>query len=179
MNRADSPHRVERPTFPAVSAPPARLYLDAALAPTRSLSRRGFAILVIVFGSFNLALATMFKLAGAPFVPMFLGLDVLGLFAAFHLSYRGARQIERVQVSADAITVSRETPRFRRTVWTSATAFTRIELETPDDHGARVRLSSKGQGLTLAAALSPKERVDFARALEDAIRAARAERWRT
>jgi uncharacterized membrane protein len=160
-----------------VSPAPARLYLDAALAPRRSLSRRGFAILVIVFGAFSLALAGMFKIAGAPFVPIFLGLDALGLFIAFHLSYRGARQVERVRVSADEITVSRETPRSRRTVWTSATAFTRVELVEPDDHGARVSLHSKGRGLTLAAALSPKERVDFARELEAAVAAARAERW--
>lgn len=156
---------------------PARLYLDAALSPRRSLSKRGFAILVIVFGTFNLALATMFRLAGAPFVPIFLGLDVLALFLAFHLSYRGARQIERVQVSADEIRVSRETPRSRRTIWTSATAFTRVELQEPDDHRARVSLHSKGQGLTLASALSPKERVDFARTLKEAVAAARAERW--
>lgn len=155
----------------------ARLYLDAALQPRRSLSKRGFAVLVVVFGTFNLALAAMFKLAGAPFVPMFLGLDALALILAFHLSYRSARQIERVRVTADAITVSRETPRSRRTIWTSATAFTRVEVADPDEHEAKVTLSSKGEGVTLAAALSPKERVAFGRELEAAIVAARAERW--
>lgn len=155
----------------------ARLHLDAALQPRRSLSKRGFALLVIVFGSFNLALAAMFKLAGAPFVPMFLGLDALGLILAFHLSYRAARQVERVRVTADHVTVSRETPRSRRTIWTSATAFTRVEVDDPHEHEAKVRLSSKGEGLTLAAALSPTERVAFGRELAAAIAAARAERW--
>lgn len=154
-----------------------RLYLDQALSPRRSLSPRGFAVLVVVFGTFNLVLATMFKLAGASFIPIFLGLDVLGLFVAFHVSYRSARQVERVRVTADEITVSRETPRSRRTVWTSATAFTRVALEDPDEHEAKLTLFSKGRGVTLAAALSPKERVAFARSLEAAVAAARSERW--
>lgn len=156
---------------------PARLYLDAELAPTRSLSRGGFAWLVIIFGTFNLALATLFKIAGAPFVPIFLGLDVLGLVLAFQLSYRSARQTERVSVTADEIRVTRRTPRSSRTIWTSATAFTRVELEHPDAHEARVRLFSKGRDLTLAAALSPRERAAFARELQAAVSAARAERW--
>jgi uncharacterized membrane protein len=41
-----------------------------------------------------------------------------------------------------------------------------------------VRLALSGRRLTVGAALSPKERVDFGRALEAAVGRARGERWR-
>ena len=47
----------------------------------------------------------------------------------------------------------------------------------PGDHDIRVRLMIHRRRLTLARALGPDQRVQFAAALQDAIRAARNERW--
>jgi uncharacterized membrane protein len=58
----------------------------------------------------NLATAAMFWIAGAWPVPVFLGLDVLGVFIAFQISYRGARIRERVMVSGEEVRVRYETP---------------------------------------------------------------------
>jgi uncharacterized membrane protein len=152
-----------------------RLYMDRRLTPNRSLSRKGFYWLIGAIVAMNLAIAVFLVALHAFPVPIFLGLDVIGVLVAFRASYRSAGQAERVQVSADEVRVSHETPRSSRTVWTSPTAFTRVSVEGDDD--ARVRLRLSGKVLTIGHALGPRERVAFADELEDAIRQARAERY--
>jgi uncharacterized membrane protein len=153
----------------------ARLYMDAVITPNRSLSPRGFVVLIGALITLNLLLAGFFVAIGAFPIPVFLGLDVLGVFIAFQVSFRRARTAERVQVSAEAVEVRHEAPEGGRTVWRSPTAFTGVALEDVG-HASRVRLSLSGRRLTVGAALSPKERLDFGRALEDAVRQARLER---
>jgi uncharacterized membrane protein len=153
------------------------LYMDALITPKRSLSKAGFYWLIGALIVFNGLVATLMFALGALPVPPFLFIDVLGVYIAFRISNRRARQAERVQVSADAVTVSHEFGARKRTVWTSPTAFTRVSVEAPGEHEARVRLHLSQRALTIARALSPHERMDFAGALEDAIRKARAERY--
>jgi len=157
---------------------PPTLYMDARLAPTRSLSRRGFGWLLGLLIGFNLIIAVFMVLVLRAFpVPVFLGLDVVGVWLAFRASYRGAGQAERVRVTAREVRVLYELGARARTVWVSPTAFTRVEVEAPDAHEARVRLVLSGRSLTIGHALSPGERTDFAAALGRAIAQARAERW--
>jgi uncharacterized membrane protein len=117
----------------------------------------------------------MFALHAFP-VPIFLGLDVLGVFLAFRLNYRGERQVERVQISAQEVRVLHQFGRQARTVWTSPTAFTRVALDGAGEHHSRVRLQLSNRAVIVGAALSPPERGDLAAALEAAIRKARAAR---
>ena len=155
---------------------PATLYMDAVITPHRSLSRKGFAVLLGVVIAFNLAVGTLMVVLRAFPVPVFLGADVLAVVIAFRASYRGAGQRERVRVTADEVSVAHEWSRGRRTVWRSPTAFTRVLVEQPTDHETRVRLAISDRALTIGHALSPGERAGLAEALERAIVAARAER---
>jgi uncharacterized membrane protein len=160
---------------PDASPPP--LFLDAAIRPRRSLSRRGVMLLMIPFVLVNLIFATFFLVIGGAFVPPFLGLDVLGLGLALWFNFRSARRIERVRVSAEEIAVTRERGDRIERVWASAPVFTRVELSHPGRHASRLRLQSKGKGVVLAASLSPEEREKFAAELRNALEAARAARW--
>ncbi|RRN62575.1 DUF2244 domain-containing protein [Caulobacter sp. 602-1] len=153
------------------------IYMDRVIAPHRSLTPRGAVVLLAVVMAFNVMVAIFLLVVGAPPVLPFLGLDVLALWLALRASDRAARRVERVQVTAEAVTVSREDEKGARTVWTSPTAFTRVGVDHLGEHEARVRLMIYRKRLTLARSLSPDERVSFAQALQDAIRAARAERW--
>lgn len=152
------------------------LHFDAVITPNRSLKRRGFVMLMGVLLAINLAMAAFFVAIGAFPVPVFLGLDVLGVWIAFRVNYRRARQQERVQVSAQEVRVLHQLGQAVRVMWRSPTAFTRVVVEGEDDE-ARVRLTLSGRSRTIGRALSPPERTDLARALDDAIRAARAERY--
>lgn len=153
------------------------LYMDALLRPNRSLPRTGFIVLMTVMCAYNVALGVFLLHMGAFPVPIFLGLDVFGVWLAFRISYRQGRRAERVQVSADHVTVDLEDGAKRRRVWSSPTTFTRVVLEAPGEHEARVRLRNRNRGLPVGDMLSPDERTDFADALERAIAAARLERY--
>lgn len=155
----------------------APLYMDAVISPNRSLSRTGMHVLLGVVIAFNLMIAVFLLVLGAPPVLPFLGLDVLAIWLALRASFRAAERKERVRVTAEAVTVSREDEKGVRVVWTSPTAFTGVDLDQPDEHEARVRLRIYRKRLTLARSLSPPERVAFAAALRQAIRSARAERY--
>lgn len=157
--------------------PAAVLYMDAEIRPNRSLSKRGFLVLIGVVTAANVAAATVFLLNGASLVPIFMGLDVAALAVAFWASYRSGCVIERVRVDPAEITVSIETPKAAKTVWSSATAFTRVtRLCDEEDRVVALGLALSGREVRVAASLSPGERRAFGLALEDAIRQARRHR---
>jgi uncharacterized membrane protein len=149
------------------------LYMDAVITPNRSLSRRGFIILISVLTAINVITAAAFVAMGAGPVPVFLALDVAAVIVAFAVSARAARKVERIQVSAREIRVLQETPRGAHTVWSSPTAFTRVALigEAEDERDLRLQLS--GRELSVARSLSRRERLDFSLALDTAIARAR------
>jgi uncharacterized membrane protein len=150
--------------------------MDAEIRPNRSLSERGFIILIAIVTLANCASAAVFIALGATFVPIFLGIDLIAVIVAFLVSFRAARRVERVQVSASEVRVTHETPKSSRLVWQSPTAFTRVQVEKEEERTVALKLALSGREAVVAAALSPRERADFARALEQAIWQARRER---
>ena len=156
----------------------AHVYMDALLTPNRSLPKRGLWILLGVLMAYNLLVAGFLVLIGAFPVPVFLGLDFIGVFIAFRVNNRRAGRAERVHVTADRVQVShRHAPGREQTVWTSPTAFTRVAVERTGEHEARVRLRLSNRAMNVGASLSPHERSSFAEALQQAITNARSERY--
>jgi uncharacterized membrane protein len=153
------------------------VFMDAEIRPHRSLSQRGFIILISIVTALNCASAAVFLAMGAYFVPMFLGLDVLAVVAAFMASFAATRRIERVRVTDRSVSITRETPNQSTLVWESPTAFTRVNLLTEDDQAIDLRVALSGRQEHVARALSPVERAQFARALEQAITTARRARF--
>ena len=153
------------------------LYMDAEIKPNRSLSERGFIVLISVITVINVASAIVFLRIGAHLVPLFLGVDVLAIAVAFMASFRAGRIIERVRVSSSAVVITYETDKASRVVWESPTAFTRVATERDEENRVMgLKVMRSGRHAPVAAALSPGERGEFARALETAIwRAKRGE----
>lgn len=141
--------------------------MDAEITPARSLSKRGLYVVMGITIGMAMIPAIYFSILGAHLVLPFLGLDVLGLWYAFHVMGKNVRA-ERVRVTSDTVEVLRGD----ETVWSSPTAFTRVE-----PYETAVRLAVSRRRTSVAKALSPEERTAFARALDDAIRAARRERY--
>jgi uncharacterized membrane protein len=153
------------------------LYMDAVITQNRSLSERGFIVLISIVTLANCASALVFLRLGATWVPVFLGLDLVAVVVAFLVSFRAQRQIERVQVTARDVRVTVETPKWSRVVWESPTAFTRVAVDREqEDRALELRLALSGREVAVAGALSPRERAEFAEALERAIWQARRER---
>ena len=152
------------------------LYMDAEIRPNRSLTRKGFIVLISLLTAINCITAVVFVQIGAAFVPLFLGMDLLAVVVAFIASFRAAERIERVQVTAAEVRVIREWRRQAETVWISPTDLTRLAVVERDDDDELVQLRLADRRVTVARALSPKERADFARALDRALWQARRAR---
>ena len=160
-----------------MEASAARIHLDTVITPERSLPMTGFKVLFAALIAVNLLMAIFFLILRATVVPIFLGLDVLGVFIAFRISYRRAAMRERILVTADHVRVLRELKGPAREVWSSPTAFTRVDLDRTGRNGIRVRLALSQKRFSVGQALGPKERENLADAIEAAILAARSERY--
>ena len=151
--------------------------MDRRIAPGRALSPRGLVWLLLALLAANLLIMAFLFAIGAYPVPLFLGLDFLGIWIAFRVSNARARRGERVSVSAEQVRVERDGGRGPpAVVWTSPTAFTTVAVHR-FERGPRVQLRLSGKALTVGASLGAVARQAFGRELEAAVIAARAERW--
>ena len=105
-------------------------YMDAVITPHRSLSERGFIILIAVVTIANCCSAAVFVYMGAILVPFFLGIDLLAIIVAFVASYRAARQVQRVTITARDVMVTHESPNWRKVVWKIPTALSLTSIPT-------------------------------------------------
>ena len=158
------------------AASDAHIHLDTLISPERSLPMTGFKVLLGLLIAVNLIVGGVFLAMGAWPAPVFLGLDVLGVWIAFRVSYRRAATRERVRVTADHVQVLRELGGRTREVWTSPTAFTRVDIDRSGRHGAELRLTLSNKRLRIGQALGPIQREGLATSIEAAIASARAER---
>lgn len=142
---------------------------DAVLHPYRSLSRRGFAVLMAAVALVGFAGGVAFVYLGAWPVTGF-GVLELGLFyVMFRLNYRSARLFERVRLTRDALTVERHEANGKVEQWRFQTYWLRVAIDDPPAHDSRLTLSSHGRQLTIGSFLTADERADFARTLKTAL----------
>lgn len=145
------------------------LHFDAVLTPHRSLSRKGFLILMAVVVAVNFAAGMIFLLKGAWPVFGFCGLDVALVYWAFRANYRAARAHETVQLSDDELRIRRVDQKGHARAWSFQPYWVRLELVEYPDETKDVYLVSHGRALEVAHCLSPAERIDFAKALNRAL----------
>ena len=152
---------------PAPLAPP--LHFNALITPHRSLSMRGFAILIGIVAAVNFASGVLFMAKGAWPVFGFCGLEVAAVWWAFRANYRSARAHETVQLSDDELRVRRVDAKGKAQAFSFQPYWVKVALHEEPDESTHLHLTSHGRGIEVAAALSPPERADFARALERAL----------
>lgn len=155
----------------------AALYMDAVIAPNRSMGGVGFKIVLGVLAGMAALVSVFFFIIGAWPAPLFLGLEVVLVYVALKASFRALDRRERLRVSAETVEVIEERDGRSRMVWTSPTAFTNVDLEALGEHEMRVRLRLSGRRRSVGKALSPPEREALGQALREAIRRARTERY--
>ena len=80
------------------------------LWPHRSLSQRGFLILLIILGSLAFVIGLGFFLIGAWPVIGFMGLELLVLYIVFRLNYRDGKQSEQLLIHAKGLDLIRISP---------------------------------------------------------------------
>ena len=149
---------------------PVETVFAAVIRPHRSLGRDGFRVLMVLSGAVVAVLALRFVALGFWPVGGFLGLDLLGLYIAFRVSYRRANSFEQVVLTRVELMFRRVTHRGDAREWRLNPLWTRLHQEKDEEFGLqRLALVSRGEQITIARELSPPEREDFAEAFGQAL----------
>lgn len=145
------------------------LHFNAVIVPHRSLSLRGFIILIAVIAAANFAAGAWFMAKGAWPVFGFCALEVFAVWWAFRVNYRAARAYETVQLSEGELRVRRVDAKGRTKAVSLQPYWVRLALSEAPDSSTKLHLVSHGRKVEVAAELSPPERADFANALDRAL----------
>ena len=155
--------------------PPDPPIFSAVLRPYRSLSPRGFMLVMLALVACSFTAGLAFWSMGAWPIVGFFGLDILLVQLAFRLNYRQARAREEIRVFRDRLTVTSTTAGGETREADFNPYWARVEVERHPEAGVtRVAIASHGRRLDIAGFLGPWERESFARALSSALSEARA-----
>jgi uncharacterized membrane protein len=142
----------------------------AEIRPHRSLGPQGFRVLMTLLcaGSIIMSLPFVF-LRFWPVVGLF-GLDFIGLYIAFRVSYRQGMAFEILELTPVRLLLRKVDPRGVGREWRFNPLWTRLNQEIDPDFGMqRLSVSSRGEEVVIARDLSPGERECFAEALGRAL----------
>ena len=144
------------------------------LHPHRSLSSRGFLILMSGISAVSFIAGTVFWMMGAWPVMGFFGLDVLLIFWAFRDNYRAGRAYEVIDVTLENLTLTRVSPKGSREKIEINPYWARVGLSTDHPDGrTSLRIIVRGRELLIGQFLNDDERQEFAEALREALTRAR------
>jgi uncharacterized membrane protein len=147
---------------------------SALLTPHRSLNRTGFLAVMLFLSAVSFGAGIVFLLMGAWPVVGFFGLDVLVIWWAFKVNFRSARASEEIVVTPSELRVRRISHRGHVAEWVMNPLWVRLGQEADEEFGiVRLYLVSRGRHLTIGSFLGPDEKASFAKALLDALNAAK------
>ena len=150
--------RFEQPVFSAV------------IRPHRSLSLRGFRILMVLVCLVSCAASLPFVIMGFWPVAGFFGLDFLGLYIAFRVSYRRGEAFELLELTPIRLVFRKVSPRGDVQDWQFNPLWTRLDREVDDEYGMQhLSLTSRNEHVEIARDLSPPERETLAEAFGRAL----------
>lgn len=142
----------------------------AELRPHRSLSRRGFALLMIIVAVICISNAYFYYHLGAWPVAIFFFFDVALLYVAFKLSYRAGLVREHVVVSRSALQVRKIAPNGRERQHVYNPYWAKFVVDRHDEIGiTSMRITGEGYQSTIGSFLNPDDRESFAKAFSSAL----------
>lgn len=147
------------------------------LHPHRSLSPRGFLILMLAIGTVSFAAGLVFLMMGAWPVFGFFGLDVALVYLAFRLNYRSGRIYETLDITPELLQLTRVHPSGKREIFDFNPFWARVRLiaDRPDGRTS-LKLAAQGREILFAQFLTDDERRDLAAAVSGALTDARGAR---
>ena len=148
--------------------------------PHRSLSPKGFVIVITILASLLFIVGIGFFLAGAWPVIGFLGLELLVVWGAFKLNYRAAKVRETIEVTIESLKIEHTDELGKSEILKFPVGWLRVHLSPPiaPDTAARyqqrVILSSHGVKTEIGAFLHPVEKAQLRHEISGMIDRSRA-----
>lgn len=154
--------------------PARRGILSVRIYPHRSLTKKNFHVLLMIFALMSFATTIPFVIAGAWPVAGFMGVDVLLFYLAFKANFRAARAYEDVRVTPIELQLAKVSPKGVRAEWRFNPSWVRLDRVDHEEYGIqRLALVSRGQSVEIARFLGPDEKARFADGLSRALAEAR------
>lgn len=141
----------------------------AMLTPHRSLSPRGFLVLMGAVSLVSFFAGLVFYAMGAWPVMGFFGLDVGLVYLAFRLNYRAGRAHEVVELTRDHLSITHVSPNGRRQTFTCNPYWARVDVRTGPDGRSDLAIHAQGKVHRFGHVLNHEERREFAEALRLAL----------
>ena len=143
----------------------------ATLTPHRSLSPKGFVILMSVIVGLNLTVGMFFYVIGAWPVVGFMGLDVALIWWAFRANFADARRAEHIEITSDELVLRRLAENRPAQEQRFARRWVRVELDEDRERElvGPLYLRFGGKRTEIASFLGAQERLSFANALKAAL----------
>jgi uncharacterized membrane protein len=137
------------------------------LYPHRSLSRRGFAVLMGCIALVSFVAGVGFLFLGAWPVFGFFGLDVLLIWWALERNFRDGKARETITIKDGEIVLARHNPGKPDASQSFVRQWTRVELENDVERDliGRLFLVSRGVKTEIGSFLSPDDRKSLSNAL--------------
>lgn len=146
-------------------------HFNAVLTPNRSLSPKGFAILMGIVGGISFVAGIMFVRMGAWPVFGFFGLDVALLYWAFKRNYADGEVRELIEVNEHELIITRFVKNTESSQQRFLRSWARIELaeDKVRELIGSLTIHCHGKTTEIAAFLGPDERKEFFKALQRAL----------
>ena len=145
------------------------------LHPHRSLSERGFLILMLAVGGVSFVMGIAFLMMGAWPVFGFFGLDVALIYIAFRLNFRSGRLFEAIHLTPETFELVRHHPSGKQQVFRCNPYWARIQFsEDRPDGRTSLRIAAEGRQFRFAEFLTDDERRELADELKGALMRARS-----
>lgn len=140
------------------------------LAPHRSLSQRGFLLVMLAIGLTSFVSGFTFLAMGAWPIFGFFGLDVLIIYLAFRANFRQARAREYIRVTPSLVEVRRVPAKGRERTIRLNPFWTRLWREDDEEHGTLdVALISGRETVPVGRFLGPMQKAALATDLAEAL----------
>ncbi len=132
--------------------------------PYRSLSPKGFKIIMIILGGMMLSMGLVFFLIGAWPVIGFMGLELGVLYLAFKLNFKAAQRQEQIRADKKTFRIERTSPDGDVNIdelpspWLKARLDPAQDLEESDRRQQKIIVSTHGKSAEIGAFLHPAEK---------------------
>lgn len=144
------------------------------LRPHRSLTRAQAKLLVIAVSLAICAISLPFFVMGAWPVVGFLGLDALGMWLAFQISFRAARAYEDLRLTPVELSLAKVSPQGAAREFRFNPAWVRLDRSEHEEYGVeRLALVSHGRSVEFGSFLGPGQKAEVAGDLTLALARAR------
>ncbi|MCT4655592.1 MAG: DUF2244 domain-containing protein [Cohaesibacter sp.] len=147
-----------------------RVFFHASLHPHRSLSRKGFIVLIAFIAIIMAVVSAYFWSLGAWPIIGFAGLDVLAIWWAFRANYRDGRILEKILLTRDVFRLARYDAKGRERCYDFNPYWAKLETVSEKEEGmTRLSLRSHGREIEIGSFLNAPDRESLADALQKAL----------